>query len=472
MNAPAKPGTAPVAVSSDDVTILWAVEAELHGGLKPTPDEDETQGQRPYLWTEGWKSLDDYHSWEVQVDETQEFLVSMTYSCIGDSGGSELEIAAGESRADCTVRPTIPWVPEWGVEYSSFTKHGFDSRLRLSAGPNTIQLRARTKPGAEVLRLYTLELTPATAVDRLAAVADRARAMRASTDWFADARYGVTFHWTAETQPRHGARKPFPQAVGDFDVDSFAAMVAETGAGYVIFTSTHAPHFYPAPIQAIERLLPGNTCERDLIGDLAGVLQQRRIPLILYYPGGRSTDDTADIPWGQASGWTEDRELYHRNFCDIISEIGQRYGDSVAGFWFDFCPFNISHHFEPLYTAAKAGNPDRIVAWNSWLNLKPSDFQEIWAGEIGEFLHLPQPEHYGDLQPHTWFFLDDEWTHEEADTEIPAPLFPTSDLINHIKAAVKRNIPVSMNVGVYQDGSVSEATMAQLLEIKSQIRGE
>ena len=164
------------------------------------------------------------------------------------------------------------------------------------------------------------------------------------------------------SQPRRGEPKPFPQAVADFAVEPFADMVEEAGAGYVIFTSTHAPHFYPAPIEAIERILPGNTCERDLIGDLADALQRRRIPLILYYPGGRSSDDTPAIPWGQASGWNDDREAYFRNFCTIFAEIGERYGSKVAGYWFDFCPFNVSHRFEPLYAAAKTGNPNRIVA--------------------------------------------------------------------------------------------------------------
>jgi len=57
---------------------------------------------------------------------------------------------------------------------------------------------------------------------------------------------------------------------------------------------------------------------------------------------------------------------------------------------------------------------------------------------MGEFLPLPQPTHYGDLQSHTWFSLDDGWSHDEADTDIPAPLHATPDLVDHIKAVVER----------------------------------
>ncbi len=458
------------AVSSTDVTVLWAVEAELHGNLKPTSEEDETQGERPHLWTEGWERVADYHSWKIEVAEAQDYLVSMTCSRAGEPGSIEVEVIAGERSIPLAVAPTRGWIPEWGDEWSSFGKVDFAGRLQLDAGVDSIELRAKEESGSEILRLYTLELTPVSALGRLTAAAERARRLRAGTDWFVEARYGATFHWTPLTQPRRGARKPFSQAVSDFDVESFAGMAEETGAGYVIFTSTHAPHYFPAPIQAIERLLPGNTCERDLIGDLSRALCRRGLPLILYYPGGRSTDDTDEIPWGQASGWTGDRERYHRNFCDILAEIGQRYGRGIAGFWFDFCPFNVSHRFEPLYAAARTGHSGRIIAWNSWINRKPSDFQDFWAGEIGEFLALPAPEHYGELQPHVWFFLDDEWTHEEPDTEIPRPLYDTPALIDHLKKAVERRIPVSMNVGIYQDGSVSEATLEQLRAVKASIR--
>ena len=460
-----------VPISGDDITVLWAAEAELHGKLKPPEDADETQGERPYLWVEGWHSRDDWFSWTVELGEPQDFQLAMTYSCDADAAGSELEIKVGASTVEFAAESTRGWIPDWGMEWSSFAKHSLAGSLQLGKGVSTIEFRARKKTGTgELPRLYTLELTPPTEVARLVGIAARARSGRACADWFVDAQYGLSFHWTAMSQLRRGEPKPFPQAVADFAVEPFADMVEEAGAGYVIFTSTHAPHFYPAPIEAIERILPGNTCERDLIGDLADALQCRRIPLILYYPGGRSSDDTPAIPWGQASGWNDDRESYFRNFCAIFAEIGERYGSKVAGYWFDFCPFNVSHRFEPLYAAAKTGNPNRIVAWNSWLNRKPSDFQDYWAGEVGEFLALPDPEHHGDLQPHVWFFLDDEWTHEEPDTDIPPPLYRTADLIDHIKAAGERRIPVSMNVGVYQDGTASKATMQQLLEIKKVIR--
>jgi len=379
------PLTTPIA--SDDITILWAAEAELHGRLRPPDDEDETQGQRPHLWVEGWTHPDDFFRWPINVAVAGAYRITVHHASLPTAHGAEYQISSGINSIAFTTHPTHSWIPDWGAEWSAFAKITLTDTLHLDQGAQTLDLRARSLTD-QGLCLYTLELTPWGICDTLDAIAHRARQDRACTDWF-----------------------------------------------------------IAAPIAAIEKILPGNTCERDLIGDLADALHQYQIPLILYYAGGRSNDDTPEIPWGQVSGWTNDR-----------------------GYWFDFCPFNTSHHFESLYQAAKTGYADRLIAWNSWLNSKPSDFQEIWAGEAGEFLALPEPEHYQDLQPHTWFFLDDEWVHENADTEILPPRFKTDDLIEYLKTCAARRIVVSMNVGIYQDGTLSPATLMQLGAIKTGVQ--
>jgi hypothetical protein len=353
--------------------------------------------------------------------------------------------------------------------WTSFERQQIEGTLHLSRGVCTIEMRATKKPGTgEVMRLYSLDLTPLAAKEMIAEAGERATEMRACTDWFVAAKYGVMFHWETRTQPRRGPQKPFPDAVHDLDVDSLAAMVQQTGAGYVIFTSIHGVHWFPAPIQAIEKILPGRTCQRDLIGDLADALNERGIRLMLYYCSGGS-----EKAWARASGYDKkDKTEYYRNLCAIFTEIGQRYGNKIAGYWFDFCPFNVSHHFEPLYAAAKAGNADRIVAWNSWIVRKPSDFQEYWAGEVGGALILPKAEYFGHLQPHVLIYLDGGWGHSKPDTDIPAPLFITHTLVDYVKACIARKVVVSLNLCIYQDGTVSPATLEQLQVLRRAIRGE
>ncbi len=95
---------------------------------------------------------------------------------------------------------------------------------------------------------------------------------RANTDWLARCRYGIGVHWTAQTVPRTGAPKPFQKAVADFNLDGFMAAVERAGADYVLFTAAHALQMLPAPNAVLDRILPGRTCERDLIAEMTDAL--------------------------------------------------------------------------------------------------------------------------------------------------------------------------------------------------------
>ena len=135
-----------VPVGGNDITVLWAAEAELHGKLKPPEDGDETQGERPHLWVEGWHSRDDWFSWTVELDEPQNFQLAITYSCGADAVGSELEIRAGASTVAFVAESTRGWMPDWGMEWSSFAKHSLEGSLQLDKGVSTIEFRARKRP--------------------------------------------------------------------------------------------------------------------------------------------------------------------------------------------------------------------------------------------------------------------------------------------------------------------------------------
>ena len=161
---------------------------------------------------------------------------------------------------------------------------------------------------------------------------------------------------------------------------------------------------------------------------------------------------------------------YFRNFCAIFAEIGERYGSKVAGYWFDFCPST-----SPIALNHCTQRPRRAIQTASSLGIAGSianqvTFRSTGPAKSGNFSPFPIPNITAISSPTSGFFFDDEWTHEEPDTDMPPPLYRTVDLIDHIKAAGERRIPVSMNVGVYQDGTVSKATMQQLLEIKQAIR--
>jgi hypothetical protein len=96
-------------------------------------------------------------------------------------------------------------------------------------------------------------------------------------------------------------------------------------------------------------------------------------------------------------------------------------------------------------------------------------FQDYWAGEAGgDVPSLPTSGYFDDsgpasgLQPHFMIFLDDPWVHGTQDTKIHPPRLSDSQLIDFISNCNRKGAPVTMNIGVYQDGSASPATLEQL----------
>src|SRR3984957_5677394 len=123
----------------------------------------------------------------------------------------------------------------------TYTLAPIQGSLHLASGTNTISLSITDAPaGKTMLDFRSLELVPVAAKAAIEADRQEAQRARASTEWMAKAGYGLMFHWTSQSVGKDGKKKPYAQAVADFDVNRFAEMVEATGAGYVILTIGHA----------------------------------------------------------------------------------------------------------------------------------------------------------------------------------------------------------------------------------------
>ena len=192
-------------------------------------------------------------------------------------------------------------------------------------------------------RRYFLRTTTATAAaclagqDVLAAEEQpvpHSHYQRANTDWLAKCRFGIGTHWTAQTVPRNGPPKPFQKAVDDFDLDGFIKTVEDAGADYVLFTSAHALQMLPAPHPVLDKILPGRTCKRDLIRELADGLAAKGKHFLVYY--NHSCNHNQDPEWEQAVGYhARNKERFAQNIMDIVGHMGQRYKEKIKAWWFD-----------------------------------------------------------------------------------------------------------------------------------------
>lgn len=163
--------------------------------------------------------------------------------------------------------------------------------------------------------------------------------------------------------------------------------IHRTGAGFVVFTTSHVRQFFPSPLAALDRVLPGRTTRRDLVGDLADALGRRGLRLMLYYHLGTSGDEECL----KASGFGDtESSRFFANWQAIVGEAGERYRERLAGWWFDdgaTTYYSMNPPCEALAWAAKADFPGRLVCFNPWEFASPTEFQDFFAGEG---FHEPQ----------------------------------------------------------------------------------
>ena len=228
--------------------------------------------------------------------------------------------------------------------------------------------------------------------------------------------------------------------------------------------------YFPAPIRSLEKILPGRTSDRDLVGELADALHKRGITLWLYYHIGAMTD----AEWVKASGFFEtDTKRLFDNWCSIVSEVGHRYGDKLAGWWFD--DGTVSYYYrsapwERLTRAAKAGNPQRLIGFNAWELPPATAFQDYSCGEgfadpsVGGLLPTGGDGRfpagiYAGLQACATLVTEQDWGHWKRDSEVGRPKWTAAEMSKLLSEfAARGNVPI-FNLEIYQDGTCSAATI-------------
>ena len=320
---------------------------------------------------------------------------------------------------------------------------------------------------------------------------------RPNTDWLAKRRYGLGVHWTAQSMPRHGQPLPFQQAVEAFDLKTFVDQVRQAGAEYVLFTTCHAYQKWPGPNAIVDQIAPGRTCTRDLIKEMADALDKYDIPLLLYWNHG-CNNDNVDPEWSKAVGYKVNASAAEWSACtdkllEIIAWASRHYGKRVKAWWFDspwaldprgpYHPFHLEQHgftfpWERLTAAAKTGYRDRLVSVNNgdrnqaFLFTKHQDFV---SGEMYNFdRQTPPKSRYtsAGLQWFGWTCLDEQdWVHVDRDREVPAPRWPDKVLVDYVRAANAVQMPMTFNVGPYQNGHIAQASVDQLRRLGEQLKG-
>ena len=451
-------GAAISSIVSDDLTVLMGADAILRGTVKKID-----MGPGKVGWIQSWSAPDNSLSWTANVVKAADYEVRMIAQGSGNGCVAEVQVAGKLLKTSCEGK----WDRfVFGV-------------IRVPAGRQSIIFRSIGKD--PIAKFFSLEFVDPSVKKKLEAAGAKEAA---DTSALVAEKYGLMFHWTSQTMPKVGTAKSYCQAVADFDVQRFADTVAQTGAGHVVFTTSHAGYYFPGPNKTIDSVLPGRTCSRDLVRDLADALAKHNVKLWLYYHPGHD-----DVPWWSRTHFDDDKVKFFDLWCKVITEIGERYGSKLAGFWFDdaaftYYPFNPP--WQRMSAAAKAGNPNRLITYNSWILPKVNDLYEVFAGEnafseevisgdgylpvggTGKFTGGPQKR----LQGHITTFLEGDWGHFKQDTLIGPPKYTADVMIAKLKDAISRKNVPSFDIEIYQDGTISPETFELFRSVRQAIKPE
>jgi arylsulfatase A len=145
MPAP-NPGYVPNPQAADGSIVLHASTAEVHGVMlrfEPLPHKD-TLGY--------WTRPEDWASWEFEVSRSGTFDVEALVGCGNGSGGSVVEFREG----DQALRLTVPVTGG----FQNFKPQPLGRLMLAKAGRHRLEVRALSKPGAAVMDLRRVTLTP------------------------------------------------------------------------------------------------------------------------------------------------------------------------------------------------------------------------------------------------------------------------------------------------------------------------
>ncbi|TWU44381.1 Alpha-L-fucosidase [Novipirellula aureliae] len=470
-----------VPLKADDVTVITGSRGELSANVK----------QEVNRAIYGFETPQDTIRWTVAAPEDGDYVISLLYSMRDQHN---IEVSCGDS---VLVAPSITCTWE---NRPFFWRQELPGTLRLKAGENQITVRLPdTQPKVvaadrfgygitQGLHLWSIEIGTATA--RKAQV-ERAQAIRGDASWMVDGKYGIFVHWSALSHGFTGNTPRadwFQDAVKMFDVNVFADAIERTGAAWIVFTSTHKGFFWPAPNAALDKIMPGRTAERDLLGEIITELDRRGIRTLFYMHTAYNGYETTFRP--AAGALDDDKTRFSDNIASILRYASLRYGEKLMGFGYidgslmnDY-PLDVS--WEDWARAIKAGNPNAVAGFSSNRGPRVSPFSELTVTDGGKELLQPDPaiigpgKQLGDVTSAWWCLMDQEgwFSNKPMNGEFgKGPSHSTEEYVAFFKRMATEKVPVTINLIMTADVTdehpiFNPKCMAVMEEVRKAIRGK
>ncbi|MCG8310134.1 MAG: alpha-L-fucosidase [Cytophagales bacterium] len=296
------------------------------------------------------------------------------------------------------------------------------------------------------------------------------------TDWFKEAGFGLFFHYLNGLQNNkdkvnsQGKQTSWNECVNEFNTDTFASQVNETGARYIIFTMMQQQKYLCAPNETYNRFTgykPGEACsKRDLVEDLFQSLKKYDIKLILYWTGDGPFKDKKAAEGLEYT--TQTPEEFVENWAEVAAEYGLRYKEKVAGWWVDGC-YSFSGYYDNKWTilarGLRKGFQDRIIALNNPQGGRAHSStanDDYTTGEQNDFIEVPVCRWRDGAQFHILSWLGENWAK-------PGLKYEKSYLLNYVADVIGHEGVVSIDVALNRDGTLCEEQFRFLQGFKKDV---
>ncbi len=299
-------------------------------------------------------------------------------------------------------------------------------------------------------------------------IAQAPAAAPANTDWFKDAQYGVFMHFLPGDDKQLAL-------VDAFDVNALAGQLEAMGAKYFVITLGQNSGYFISPNATYDKITgyaAGQRCsKRDLPMALYEALKPKGIRLMLYLPCQvPNGDDRAQKTFGLAQGRGDQAidVAFAKKWAEVIQEWSDRYGDKVAGWWFDggYAWIKFNEDIAQIYAAAvKHGNPKAIVSFNPGVSLvRHTQAEDYTAGELNDpFAVIPAGRWVDGSQWHALTFMGSQWSRRDV-------RYPTEKWVQWVKEATAHEGVVTLDMGPNWDpqaGSIGSLAEAQVVQVKA-----
>ena len=303
--------------------------------------------------------------------------------------------------------------------------------------------------------------------------------------WMQEKGYGVMVHYLSDIMPKEEpGYQSWDEMTEAFSVEHFVDAIETMGAGWVIFPFGQNSGHYCSYNSRLEAAVPGSCSKRDLMWELSLELHRRGIRLIVYLT---SEMDSNTPEFREKFGWDldlNDKSVFQERYQEVIREWAGRFGKLIDGWWFDGCYNSMEKDFLRTQgwsnarfdygewrAATCAGNPEAVLAMCPGAEKMQYVFreQDYLAGEANTLNHKPESALLDGMQWHCLVWLDCRWGHWEKAGKIVPPRYTDEELWTFYDGCRQVKGAVTWNIGIYQDGTLAEETVEQIVRLKKKL---